>query len=69
MTLAAISAGLKDSGNGQLRAAKIVLLYVGIIVEVVGDIGSYLFIRSYIRYPPERISERLACLSLIILGT
>jgi hypothetical protein len=61
------SAGFQSPGEGHPQIAKIVLIYVGIMVEVVGDIGSYFLLRSYIRYPPERISERLACLSLIIL--
>ncbi len=65
MVLAAISAGLEGSGQ---EVAKVVLIYVGILIEVVGNFGSYFFLRSYIRFQPERISERLACLSLIILG-
>ena len=67
MVLAVISATLGGRSTA-VGITKITLIYLGILIEVVGDVGSFFFLRSHIRYEPRRISERLACLSLIILG-
>jgi hypothetical protein len=68
MVLAIIAASLPGRST-EAAITKIVLIYLGILIEVIGDVGSFFFLRTHIRYAPERISERLACLSLIILGT
>jgi hypothetical protein len=67
MILASLSAGLGGTSHAE-KVVKVVLLYLGILIEVIGDIGSFFFLSTHIRYAPDRMSERLACLSLIILG-
>jgi hypothetical protein len=68
MVLAIVAASLPGNST-EASITKIVLIYLGILIEVIGDVGSFFFLRAHISYAPERISERLACLSLIILGT
>lgn len=67
VVLASISAAL--TGNSRsVQAARIALIYTAIVVEFWGEVATFLWLHSNIRYPPGRISERLACLTLIILG-
>ncbi len=67
MVLAGVAASRTSAGPSD-RPLKIALLYAGVFTEVLSELGVALWARDHTRHAPERMSERMALLTLIILG-
>jgi hypothetical protein len=65
--ICSIIAAAVHTPSRSLAVGRVFIFYLGIFGEWIGEFTAVTFLRSYVRPKPERLSERLGALTLIIM--